>query len=155
MDDITGLAKQLLFSDLSLASWSNKENNDPSPVMTPKKSSMNESPLLKLDNYNILKQADDDYDLYSESSQDSVLFSPMNLKDFQLPVEEVKPMKKAKVFEKQSVQTKKDLENKPTPKYYNRNVDKCDTTPYRPLRHQVSFTLNENLLLFILEIRRD
>ena len=113
-EDVLGWAKKLLFSDLSLASWSNKdisvsmhsniidyqvnnkENTNPNQNIknneeTPKK--------LKFDDENIFNPKVDDEEFSQELSQNSILFSPMNLKHYQLPLDEVDEFKKSKIYD--------------------------------------------------------
>lgn len=104
-DDVIGCAKQLIFSDLSLISISNKDasvslhsnmidyfNN---PKHTPDPTSIKdsdikiaESSLLNFDTRNIFRPTIDSKEISQENSQDSIIFSPMNLKHFQKTVED-------------------------------------------------------------------
>ena len=74
----------------------NKENTNPNQNIknneeTPKK--------LKFDDENIFNPKVDDEEFSQELSQNSILFSPMNLKHYQLPLDEVDEFKKSKIYD--------------------------------------------------------
>lgn len=123
-EDVLGVAKNLIFSDLSLASWSNKdvsissrseligyatnENKEKEePVFTPEKEAgIGKSPILNFDTRNIFKPTVDDKEFSEQLSQDSILFSPMNLKHYQLPIDEVEEMKNSKILYESKIYSK-------------------------------------------------
>lgn len=123
-EDVLGVAKNLIFSDLSLASWSNKdasissrseligyatnENREKEePVFTPEKESgIGKSPILNFDTRKIFKPTVDEKEFSEQLSQDSILFSPMNLKHYQLPIDEVEEMKNSKILYESKIYSK-------------------------------------------------
>ena len=137
-DDVLGCAKKLIFSDLSLASWSNKdisvsmhsniidyqtnqkENIHPNSSfegieMTPQK--------MKFDEEVFHTKIDED-EFSKELSQNSIIFSPMNLKHYQLPLDEVDEFKKSKIYDSKYInfdwfENREEKQNKPISKDKN------------------------------------
>jgi hypothetical protein len=101
-EDVYGAAKQLIFADLSLANWSNKENSisshsefvvydsndkrdrrDDQEILDfslNKETLIEGSPLLEFDSNNIFKPKIDENEFSDQLSQDSILYSPIDLK---------------------------------------------------------------------------
>lgn len=112
-EDVLGAAKNLIFSDMSLVSWSNKDasisshsefvkydtnKSDKSKINLEKEFGMDKSPILSVDTKSIFMK-DEEEDLDSEySSQDSVLYSPMNLTRYVLPTDETQELKNSKIL---------------------------------------------------------
>lgn len=126
-EDVLGIAKNLIFSDLSLVSWSNKDasisshsefvkydtnKSEKSQIKLEKEFGIDKSPILKVDTKNIFLQ-DGEEDVVSEcSSQDSVLYSPMNLTRYVLPTDETQELRNSKIlYDKKIIQDQKAFDN--------------------------------------------
>ena len=125
-DDVIGAAKNLIFSDLSLGSWSNKDvsisshsefvkydtnkRSDKSNIILEKEFGADKSPILSPAHSNFIKHQDEQENLSEHSSQDSVLYSPMNLTKYKLPVDEAEELMNSKVlYESKIIQNKRVL----------------------------------------------
>lgn len=141
-EDVLGAAKKMLFSDLSLASWSNKDasisshsefikydankQNDLFPF-TPEKEMYGKSPIINFDLNKVFKPNAIQKELSEELSQNSILYSPMSLKHYQLPVDEAEEMKNSQIlYESRIIGNKrivyKPRENRYSDQFYEENT---------------------------------
>ncbi|CAI2380537.1 unnamed protein product [Moneuplotes crassus] len=111
-EDVLGAAKNLIFSDLSLFSASNREGSislhsefmkydtnkpsDKSKVNLEKEFGDDKSPILSFDSKSNFVVDEDQFS--QSSSQDSVLYSPMNLSNYQLPADETEELRNSKIL---------------------------------------------------------
>jgi hypothetical protein len=148
-EDVLGAAKKMLFSDLSLASWSNIDANisDHSELAkydtnkrdgyckyTPEKEMFGKSPIINLDVNKVFKPDAFNQEYTEESSQDSILYSPMNLKHYQLPVDEAEEMKNSKILYESRIIENRRIVFKPKDENNNDQFETNDTP--EPIRHK-------------------